>query len=122
MNSMNSITKAKAHIQAAEKAENMNNFILAKQEYELAIKCGSCEAKIALAVLYLLNGDEKNSGVRAEALLNEVVSSSSTPAQLVALGYNNLATLYTTGANGIDRNEEKARECLLKAQSLGFPS
>jgi TPR repeat protein len=109
-----------SHVSNATQAFERGDYETAVFEFKLGVEGGNCEAKIWLAEIYLSGKGADIDGLKAEALLQEVISDSDAP-KLVALALNNLSALYVTGSKGVPSDKEKAVLCASKALQLGFP-
>jgi hypothetical protein len=113
--------KVEQHLEAARAALGSKDYPSAIAELRAAERLGSFEAKIELAEVFLAGESGPNGGIAAEALLQEVATSQVAPASIVSLALNNLATLYSTGADGVLRNTTKSDLAAREARRLGFP-
>ncbi len=115
--------KADFHLKRGRDALESGDPGVAVREFRLAEQLGCLEAKIELAAI-CLGGDADcpQGGVAAEALLNEVIGHPIAPSTLVALALNNLASLYLTGAQGVQPDVLRASAAAEAAKRLGFPN
>jgi TPR repeat protein len=111
--------QSETHIKEAEEFLNINDINSAIASYKLAIALDDvASTKICLAVSYIAN----NNGAEAERELLEVVNNNKyQKSTYIALAYNNLSTLYITGAKGVNVDFEKSLSYTKKAKEMGFP-
>jgi TPR repeat protein len=111
----------KDHLVLAENAISMNDYETAAMEYQIASDKGSPYAKIGLAALYSTGMGVECNGIIAIKLLEEVINNGSASRQQLALAFNNISTLYFTGAQFLSPNMGLAKDYRIKAEALGFP-
>jgi hypothetical protein len=109
------------HMNQAVEALASGDFILAASEYLLASNMGCIDARIALAFLYATEANLDGNGVAAEKILETVINNKDSSSGQIALACNNLATLYSTGADGLTPDMNLAKKYKFKAQLFGFP-
>jgi uncharacterized protein len=81
---------------------------------------GNPKAQCNLATLYHLGLGVKADGRKAVDLYLKVAEQDIREEHLSGIAYNNLATIYSTGLPGIERDGEKSKEYLARARKLGF--
>jgi TPR repeat protein len=77
-------------------------------------------AKCYLAHAYHLGLGVEMDGRKAVELYLSVAERNIQEGRLSALAYNNLATIYLTGAPGVQRDVEKGQRYLTRSRELGF--
>jgi uncharacterized protein len=99
-----------------------------KENYSVAFKllrplaeAGNPQAQCSLASLYHLGLGVEADGRKATELYRATATQNIREGQLSGLAYSNLSAIYGTGAPGVERNLELARECRRLAKELGFP-
>ena len=83
-------------------------------------EAGDPVAQCNLASLYQCGLGVKADGQKAVKLYERVGELEIREKHLSALAYHNLATIYVTGAPGVQPDQEKARKCEGRARELGF--
>ena len=83
-------------------------------------EAGNPKAQCNLASLYHQGLGVERDGKRAVELYKKVTEPNVPECNLSALAYNNLATLYFTGAPGVGADWGKANAYLTRARELGF--
>ncbi len=112
------------HLLEAMQALERKDYKGALRAYQVAAEEGNPAALVGLAEIYLAGFGVEQDDLRAESLLLKVVSDGTVERSTAALAWNNLATLYTTGAKHVQPNPERAAECvaqvkLLKIKGIG---
>jgi uncharacterized protein len=98
-----------------------------KRNYSVALalllplaESGNARARCNLATLYSFGWGVTQNAKKAVELYRSVAEQNIQEGHLSAIAYNNLATIYFTGAHGVERDVEKGQECLARARELGF--
>ncbi|MFN5079403.1 MAG: hypothetical protein ACK5SG_04415 [Burkholderiales bacterium] len=123
MNKLNS-SPISFYLMRANQAIDSNDYIMAAHFFCIAEEMGSLEAKIGLAALSIsghYQPTDVTTGQYAEMQLRQVIETKTATDKVRALALNNLATLYATGAEGIDADMKKSAEEASRARDLGFP-
>ncbi|HLJ41963.1 MAG TPA: hypothetical protein VKT50_10790 [Candidatus Acidoferrales bacterium] len=99
---------------------NRGNYSVAVALLVPLAEAGNPKAQCNLASLYHLGLGVESDGKRAVELYKKVAEHNVLEGNLSALAYNNLATIYFTGAPGVEADWAKANAYLTRARDLGF--